>query len=139
MLENWIEINSVDAAKMGIGNDDIVEVTTPVGTRIAKTKVREGIAQGVIAFAQSFGHWWSGAQTYDVGKVSLRGSAKRGAGVQLNPVMAVGGGTTIRRTRGRKRLLQPYPRQTREARKHTPTNNVGVALATTIEDSSSSR
>lgn len=89
MLENWIEINSVDAAKIGTGNDDIVEVTIPVGTRIAKTKVREGIAQGVIAFAQSFGHWWSGAQTYDVGKVSFRGSAKRGAGVQLNPVMAV--------------------------------------------------
>jgi anaerobic selenocysteine-containing dehydrogenase len=56
MLENWIEINSVDAAMLGIGNDDIVQVTTPVGMRIAKAKVREGIAQGVIAFAQSFGH-----------------------------------------------------------------------------------
>lgn len=85
--ENWLELNSSDASKKGIEDGNIVEVQTKVGKRIGKAKVREGITPGIVAYANSFGHSWSGVKNYELGEQTVPGNLHRGLGIQANPIM----------------------------------------------------
>ena len=85
--ENWVEMNRLDADKLGIGDGDRILVETPEGKANVKVKVREGIQPGVLAFMMGYGHWWHGARDYTLGDLTIKGDERRGTGVLLNPIM----------------------------------------------------
>jgi thiosulfate reductase / polysulfide reductase chain A len=61
--ENWVEINSGDAKKYGIRNDELVIVESPKDRISIKAKVVEGLVPGCISIrhGHGFGHWAMGA------------------------------------------------------------------------------
>ncbi len=61
--ENWIEINTVDAARYGIADDTYVVVESPKDRITILAKVVEGIRPGVVCIrhGHGFGHWAMGA------------------------------------------------------------------------------
>jgi thiosulfate reductase/polysulfide reductase chain A len=61
--ENWVEINSVDAAKYGIIDDSYVIVESPKDDIKILAKVVEGLVPGCISIrhGHGFGHWAMGA------------------------------------------------------------------------------
>lgn len=72
--ENWAEINTADAARLGIGDGDRIEVASPQAAVTIKAKVRAGIRPGVVCVrhGHGFGHW--------------QGIAK-GRGTHINPIL----------------------------------------------------
>jgi anaerobic selenocysteine-containing dehydrogenase len=56
MWSNWVEINSRTAKRLGIGNGDIVEITSSQGTVRAPAVVSPGLAPDVIAMPVGQGH-----------------------------------------------------------------------------------
>ena len=74
--ENWVEINTVDAAKSGISDDDYVVIESPKDSITIKAMVVEGIVPGVICVrhGHGFGHW-------------AMGSVAKGKGAHSNVLM----------------------------------------------------
>ncbi|MFZ5556512.1 MAG: molybdopterin-containing oxidoreductase family protein [Pseudomonadota bacterium] len=60
--ENWVEINSVDAAKYGIQDGQMVIVESPKDSIRIKAKVTEGLVPGCVSVrhGHGFGHWAMG-------------------------------------------------------------------------------
>ena len=60
--ENWVEINSVDAAKYGIRDEAMVVVESPKDAITIKAKVVEGLVPGCVSIrhGHGFGHWAMG-------------------------------------------------------------------------------
>jgi len=60
--ENWVEINTVDAAKYGIRGDAYAILESPQDNITIKAKVVEGIVPGVVSVrhGHGFGHWAMG-------------------------------------------------------------------------------
>jgi anaerobic selenocysteine-containing dehydrogenase len=52
----WIEVSKADAARLGIGEGDLVEVSTPRGSVSAKARV-SGIRAGVLFLPFHYGYW----------------------------------------------------------------------------------
>jgi thiosulfate reductase/polysulfide reductase chain A len=72
--ENWAEINTKDAERLGIHDGDRIEVASPQAAVTIKAKVRAGIRPGVVCVrhGHGFGHW--------------QGIAK-GRGTHINPIL----------------------------------------------------
>jgi len=60
--ENWVEINSIDAAKYGIVDGGYVTVESPKDSIRIKAKVVEGLVPGCVSIrhGHGFGHWAMG-------------------------------------------------------------------------------
>ncbi|MDP2847518.1 MAG: molybdopterin-dependent oxidoreductase [Humidesulfovibrio sp.] len=100
--ENAIEINTVDAQRLGLKTGDLVRVTSPSNPdgvwqlgpntkkpMVGKVKVMEGIRPGHIAFALGFGHWANGSGAQTVDGVTIPGDKRRAGGVHANAAMRV--------------------------------------------------
>ena len=89
MQENFVEMNSVDAAYRGIGTGDLVRVTSPSLPEgvTGRARVTETIRPSVVAIAHSFGHWEMGSKSYEVDGAASDFDATRGAGIAANPLM----------------------------------------------------
>lgn len=72
--ENWAELNSSDAARLGIKDGDRIELASPQAAVTIRAKVRAGIRPGVVCVrhGHGFGHW--------------QGIAK-GRGTHINPIL----------------------------------------------------
>ena len=60
--ENWVEINSQDAAKYGVRDDQMVVIESPKDKITIRAKVVEGLVPGAISVrhGHGFGHWAMG-------------------------------------------------------------------------------
>jgi thiosulfate reductase/polysulfide reductase chain A len=74
--ENWVEINSLDAAKYGIHDDQYVWLESPKDKVRIKAKVVEGLVPGCVSVrhGHGFGHW-------------AMGSVAKGKGAHSNNLM----------------------------------------------------
>jgi tetrathionate reductase subunit A len=87
--QNFIEINSIDAYKLGIKTGDrirIISASNPSGI-IGIAKVIEGIKPGVIGISHHFGHWQNGATPWIEDGTQQDYDPSRGAGITVNPIM----------------------------------------------------
>lgn len=84
---NWVEVAAADAERLGLRDNDTVEVVTPHGRRRGRVKVRQGLVPGTITFSVGFGHWGYGATQLEIGGRPVQGDRVRRAGIHLNPVM----------------------------------------------------
>ncbi len=89
--DNPIYLHPADAERMGIGNGDAVEVTTPGGTLRAQAMILDSVMPGVIAVEHGYGHWEHGYGHWELGVRShiIDGRAQPApsvtlAGVSLN-------------------------------------------------------
>lgn len=102
MNENWVLINSSDAQKLGLRNDDLVRVTSasnPGGNfdlgngdfleLVAKVKLAEGIRPGVADISHHFGNWAYGGNDIVVDGRLIKGDKRRTKGISANPLMTV--------------------------------------------------
>jgi len=75
--ENWddvLKMNPVDAQKLGLGNRDMVKVTSPQGSIVVRLKLWEGVRPGTVAKCFGQGHWAYGrVAALDVQKRIPRG------------------------------------------------------------------
>jgi len=98
--ENFVIINSLDAARLGIGDGEQVWVsskTNPDGVwnlgngvllpMAGKLKVVEGIRPGVVAFSLGHGHWAYGGMDIMVDGATIKGDPRRITGLHLNAAM----------------------------------------------------
>jgi anaerobic selenocysteine-containing dehydrogenase len=87
--ENFVEINSADAAGLGVETGDEVKLTSPSNLTgiIGKAKVTEGIRPGVVAIQHSYGHWQVGSVTHKEDGVAQNFDPSRGTGLASNLVM----------------------------------------------------
>lgn len=72
--ENWAELNSDDARRLGIAEGDRIEIASPLGRLEITARVRPGMRPGVVCVrhGHGFGHW--------------RGRSK-GRGTHVNPII----------------------------------------------------
>jgi anaerobic selenocysteine-containing dehydrogenase len=100
--ENFVEISTFDAKRLGLANGDqvkTVSASNPEGVwdlgngfkkpMIGKIQVREGLRPGVVAFSLGHGHWGYGAQTVSIDGVTIPGDGRRGTGIHANAAMRV--------------------------------------------------
>ncbi|HFD88251.1 MAG TPA: molybdopterin oxidoreductase, partial [Gammaproteobacteria bacterium] len=73
--ENFLLINTATAKKMGIANDDQVQIKTRVGSAQGKARLTEGIRPDVVAVSYHYGHFSHGFPDY----------AKKG--IWINPAL----------------------------------------------------
>ena len=61
--ENWVEVNSVDAAKYGVRDGEMCIIESPKDSIEIRAKVVEGLVPGCISIrhGHGFGHWAMGA------------------------------------------------------------------------------
>jgi anaerobic selenocysteine-containing dehydrogenase len=100
--ENFILINSKDAAARGLSEGARVKVTSasnPEGVldlksgriipMIGRIKVTEGIRPGIVAFPLGFGNWANGSSDVIMDGKLIKGDSRRGKGVHCNAVMRI--------------------------------------------------
>lgn len=100
--ENFIYINSVDAARLKLESGDMVQMTSaglPDGTFDlgdgrtyeikGKIKVIEGLRPGLVSVSWSYGHWAYGSNDVVVDGDVVKGDARRARGTMPNPLMMV--------------------------------------------------
>lgn len=98
--ENFILINTKDAAARGLTTGDQVQVcsaTNPDGVWdlkaagkkkiVGKVRVTEGIRPGVVAFSLGHGHWAAGASDFVLDGRRVAGDPRRATGVHANAAM----------------------------------------------------
>ena len=52
-----LKINPIDAKALGLKDNDLVEISSPVGTIVTEVKLWEGVGPGTVAKAYGQGHW----------------------------------------------------------------------------------
>lgn len=52
-----LKINPTDAKALGLKDNDLVEISSPVGTIVTEVKLWEGVGPGTVAKAYGQGHW----------------------------------------------------------------------------------
>lgn len=100
--ENAVEMNSVDAARLGVKTGDLVKVVSasnPEGVwmlqpgkpkpMVGKARVMEGIRPGHVAFSLGHGHWANGAGAVTVDGVLAPGDPRRATGIHANAAMRI--------------------------------------------------
>ena len=100
--ENFVEISSFDARRLGLKDGDLVKTVSASnpegvwdlgnGTKkpmIGQIKVREGLRPGVVAFSLGHGHWSYGAQTVTIDGETVPGDPRRATGIHANAAMRV--------------------------------------------------
>ncbi|HDL18910.1 MAG TPA: molybdopterin oxidoreductase, partial [Bacteroidetes bacterium] len=98
--ENYILMNSRDAGKIGVADDDLVQVVSksnPTGVWdlkngrkkpvVGKAKVVEGIRPGTVAVSWHFGHWAYGSQDIILDGKKISGDVRRRKGLCTNVVL----------------------------------------------------
>ena len=102
MDENFILMNSKDADRLGISDEDkakIVSESNPEGVwdlkngtikeMIGKVKVSETIVPGTVAVSWHYGHWANGSNDVVISGQVVKGDARRATGVCPNAAMLV--------------------------------------------------
>ncbi len=74
--DSWMEINPETARRLGIGNDDLVRVSSPAGDLKCKARLYPGATPGVISIPANLGHtaygrWAKGIGTNPMNLVVL--------------------------------------------------------------------
>lgn len=88
MPENFLEMNSGDGRLLGLENGDTVRIQGPSGGIISgKVKLTQGMKPGVVAIANSYGHWELGSRPYKIDGETQAYDATRGAGLHCNTLM----------------------------------------------------
>jgi anaerobic selenocysteine-containing dehydrogenase len=100
--ENFVEVASADAKRMGLHTGDQVKVisaSNPEGVwdlgfghkmpMIGKVKVLEGLRPGTVAFSHGHGHWASGSAPVVIDGMTIAGDSRRGMGIHANAAMRV--------------------------------------------------
>ena len=100
--ENFIEINSIDAARLELKSGDRVRVNSasnPDGVwniapgkikpMVGKVKVIEGIRPGHVTFSLGHGHWANGAGDLSIDGQAVVGDPRRATGIHANAAMRV--------------------------------------------------
>ena len=100
--ENFVEISSLDARRLGLKDGDrvkTVSASNPEGVwdlgngakkpMVGQIKVREGLRPGVVAFSHGHGHWSYGAQTVTIDGETVPGDPRRATGIHANAAMRV--------------------------------------------------
>ncbi len=100
--ENFVEISSFDARRLGLKDGDLVKTVSasnPEGVwdlgnghkkpMTGRIKVREGLRPGVVAFSLGHGHWSYGAQTVTIDGETVPGDPRRATGIHANAAMRV--------------------------------------------------
>lgn len=72
--ENWIELNPVDAEKLGIETGDKVELSSPIEKTIITVKLKEGLRPGIVRAVH--GHGFG----------RKMGTTAKGKGAHINPL-----------------------------------------------------
>lgn len=82
---NYVEMNEIDAQKLGIATGDTVKVTPATGQEFqGEALVRPGIAQGSIGITFGYGHWEYGATKHAIeSEGDIGGKESIGTGVHL--------------------------------------------------------
>jgi len=102
MPENGLMMNPLDVKRLGFKNGQTVKVvsaTNPEGewdlgagnkkTMAGKIIATETMRPGVISFVLGFGHWATGAADVIVDGITIKGEARRAAGIHANAAMWV--------------------------------------------------
>ncbi|MDA8213312.1 MAG: molybdopterin-dependent oxidoreductase [Clostridia bacterium] len=97
--ENYVELNRSDARRLGVKDGDRVRIksrSNPEGVHElgngrqryveGTVKVMEGLRPGVVSVSTCYGHWAYGSNDVEVDGVIIRGDARRGTGIHVNPV-----------------------------------------------------
>lgn len=85
---NYVEMNTEDAATLGISNGDWVNAENPTGDVMhAQALVRDGIAKGTFAVAYGYGHVAYGAQDVEIDGEKRPGDPAIGAGIHLQTML----------------------------------------------------
>ncbi|HJW83888.1 MAG TPA: molybdopterin dinucleotide binding domain-containing protein [Anaerolineae bacterium] len=99
--ENTVQMNPVDAARLGLQNGDVVKVasaTNPAGEWdfgpalgrrpiAGKVKIIEGLRPGVITFSLGHGHWATGSTDVVIDGAPIKGDPRRMKGIHANAAM----------------------------------------------------
>lgn len=87
--ENFVEMNAADARGLGVQTSDLVRVTSPSNSEgiVGKAAVTEGLRPGVIAIANSYGHWEAGSHQYSIDGAATDFDPSRAFGLNCNLVM----------------------------------------------------
>jgi thiosulfate reductase/polysulfide reductase chain A len=74
--ENWVEINTEDAAKLGVSDGDYVEISSPLAQTTILAKITEKVQPGVatVRHGHGFGRWGGGRLA-------------QGKGAHINPLV----------------------------------------------------
>ncbi|AXA37141.1 MAG: molybdopterin oxidoreductase [Candidatus Hydrogenedentota bacterium] len=102
MPENGILIHPSDAEALGLKRGDLVRVKSATNREgvyllgngkgkpmVGKLIPTETIRPGVVSFALGFGHWATGASDLTIDEHTIRGEARRAAGIHANAAMWV--------------------------------------------------
>ena len=87
--ENFVDINADDARKRGIVKGDLVKLSSasnPAGI-VGRANVTAGIRSGVVAVANSYGHWQQGSRALTLDGKQSDFYPSRGLGINCNLVM----------------------------------------------------
>ncbi len=104
MPENFVNLNALDAKRLGLVDGDTVRVETggfkgsfEVGPGQApskvegKVRVTQGLRPGVVSVSFHYGHWAYGARDVEIDGQRIPGEPARGKGLASNAAMAVDG------------------------------------------------
>lgn len=102
MPENGIMINPADMKRLGLKNEQKVRVVSATNVEgewdlgagnkkpmIGKIMATETMRPGVVSFVLGFGHWATGAVDVTIDGKTIKGEARRGAGIHANAAMWV--------------------------------------------------
>ncbi|RMG81778.1 MAG: molybdopterin oxidoreductase, partial [Bacteroidetes bacterium] len=97
--ENKIWINTRDAKKLGLKQNQLVRVVSPSNKEgkidllngdevqlVGRVLIKEGIKPGVIAISWHYGHWAYGSNDVEVDGKIIKGDPRRKAGICPNPL-----------------------------------------------------
>lgn len=85
--ENYIEINTSEAKKLGLKSGDKVKLISASGGEVVgKLLVRQGIAIGTVGVAFGYGHWEYGANSFKIDDKKVSGDKAIGTGVNLTEI-----------------------------------------------------
>ncbi len=87
--ENWVEISTQDAAKLGVVTGAPIRVSSVSNTAgiVGKAKVTQGLRPGVIAISHHYGHWEQHSHPVLINGVAAGYDPSRGAGIQPTQIM----------------------------------------------------
>lgn len=86
--ENFLDMNASDGRSLGLENGDMVRITGPSGGMTeGRVKLTQGMKPGVVAVANSYGHWELSSRPYIVDGEAMPSDVTRGAGIHANTPM----------------------------------------------------
>ncbi|MCX5888561.1 MAG: molybdopterin-dependent oxidoreductase [Deltaproteobacteria bacterium] len=104
MPENFVNLNEIDAKRLGLVDGDTVRVETAgfkgsfeLGPGQAPSKVEgkvhvfQGLRPGVVSVSFHYGHWAYGSRDVEIDGQRISGEPRRGRGLAPNAAMAVDG------------------------------------------------